>query len=155
MDDFEDFLRKLRENPATAWIADEIDETISQGVSMNVKDADKDSSFFELASTEELSTKEKNKRQNYETSRPYTEEEKIDLALKTIKVMYLDLPAIRYSALNNFREFCDEVKSISFSSDEKELVEQELVQDIKIELVADELAKYKTIHANFIKELDK
>lgn len=91
MKSIEDFLDELRLSPSTSWMANEIDETLSHGISMNVKDAESDSGFFDLAPSYDVLAVERNKRQKYETSRPYSEDEKVDVILKAIEVMYLDL----------------------------------------------------------------
>lgn len=154
MDNIDEFLRELRLVTATKWIADEIDETLSQGVSMNVKDAAADSRFFELLPTQDLPAKERNKRQTYETSRPFTNEEKVDVILKALEVMYLDLPAIRSSAINNLKVFGD-IESITFSSVDGEFQEQEMAHKITPDAVLQELSRYRMMHSNFIRDLDK
>lgn len=154
MDTIEEFLRELRQVPATTWVADEIDETLSQGVSMNVKDAAADSGFFELLPFQNVPAKERNKRLTYETSRPFTEEEKIQVILKAIEVMYLDLPAIRNSALNNLKAFGD-IDSIVFSSADEEFTKQEMVHQINITEVSQELDKYRELHSRFASELGR
>ena len=154
MNNVEDFLRVLRQTPTTTWIADEIDETLSQGVSMNVKEAATDSRFFDLVPSQDLPAKERNKRQKYETSRPFTEEEKVEVILKALEVMYLDLPAIRSSAINNLKVF-EDVESITFSSADGEFIEEGIVHEIYADEVSQELDTFKEMHSNFIRELEK
>ncbi|MGP5323524.1 hypothetical protein [Vreelandella titanicae] len=154
MENIEDFLSELRQALATEWVADEIEETLSQGVSMNVKEAVTDSRFFDLVPSQNLSAKERNKRQKYETSRPFTEEEKAEVILKALEVIYLDLPAIRKSAIENLNVFGN-IETISFSSADEELIEQNVVHEVTRESVNKESEMYREMHFNFVEELDK
>jgi hypothetical protein len=154
MNSIEEFLGVLRQNPTTTWVADEIDETLSQGVSMNVKEAATDSRFFELVPSQDLPANERNKRQKYETSRPFTEEEKVEVIIKAFEVMYLDLPAIRASAISNLKMFGG-IQSLTFSSSDEESIEKVIVHEISDDEVSQELEKYRGMHSSFIRELEK
>jgi hypothetical protein len=154
MNSIEEFLGVLRQNPTTTWVADEIDETLSQGVSMNVKEAATDSRFFELVPSQDLPANERNKRQKYETSRPFTEEEKVEVIIKAFEVMYLDLPAIRASAISNLKMFGG-IQSLTFSSSDEESIEKVIVHEISDDEVSQELKKYREMHSSFIRELEK
>lgn len=154
MENIEDFLKELRQAPATTWVAEEIEETLSQGVSMNVKEAVADSRFFDLVPSQDLSAKERNKRQKYETSRPFTDQEKIEVALKALEVIYLDLPEIRNSAIENLNEFGD-VAAVFFSSADEELIEQSVVHEITLVRARGDSEMYREMYSNFMKELGK
>jgi len=155
MDSIEDLLRELKKSPSTRWMANEVDETLAQGVSMNVKDAVEDNRFFELMPVNIVQKKENNKRLSYETSRPFTEHEKIEVTLKAFEVIYLDLPAIRSSAVNNLVEFNNNLQSIVFSSADDDLTDREENHKITINKTSEELQYYKEAYSNFLGEIDK
>lgn len=155
MENIEDFLRELRASSKTRWIANDIDETLSEGVSMNVKDAITDSNFFELLPSQDLPIQEKNKRKKYETSRPLNDEEKIQVILKAIEVTYLDLPAIQQSAIKNINELDGNIRSITFSSSDVEKLEDEVMPEIHLNNIDKKVDEYRNLHSNFIGELDK
>lgn len=151
----EDLLRVLKESPSTRWVAHEVDETLSQGVSMNFKDAAEDSRFYELMPAINIPTQDKNKRQKYETSRPFTEDEKIEVILKAFEVMYLDLPAIRESAIKNLAEIDNGIKSIVFSSADDDISNEKNTHNINIVGISEESNRLRKIHSEFVKEIEK
>ncbi|MDG0799538.1 hypothetical protein [Pectobacterium polaris] len=154
MENIEVFLRELRESPITSWVAGEVDETLSQGISMNVKDAATDSKFYEFFLSQNISTQERNKRQKYETSRVFTDDEKLEVILKAFEVIYLDLPAIRQSAIMNLSEIDTNIEKITFSSAEEEVVaEEKTAHEIKLKSVNEELNEYRELHTKFIMEI--
>ncbi|WDF99217.1 hypothetical protein PSR30_01210 [Pectobacterium carotovorum subsp. carotovorum] len=156
MENIEVFLRELRESPITSWVAGEVDETLSQGISMNVKDAATDSKFYELLLSQNITTQERNKRQKYETSRAFTDDEKLEVILKAFEVIYLDLPAIRQSAIINLAEIGTNIEKITFSSAEEEIVEEEkTAHEIKLKGVDEELHEYRELHTKFIREINQ
>lgn len=156
MENIEVFLRELRESPITSWVAGEVDETLSQGISMNVKDAATDSKFYELLPSQNITEKERNKRQKYETSRVFTDDEKLEVILKAFEVIYLDLPAIRKSAIINLAEIDKKIEKITFSSAEEEIVsEEKTAHEIKLKEIDEELNEYRELHNKFIREINQ
>lgn len=154
MENIEVFLRELRESPITSWVAGEVDETLSQGISMNVKDAATDSKFYELLLSQNITTQERNKRQKYETSRAFTDDEKLGVILKAFEVIYLDLPAIRQSAIMNLAEINKNIETITFSSEEEEiLAEEKMVHEINLQGIDEESYEYRVLHSNFVREI--
>lgn len=155
MDNIEDLLRDLKESPSTRWVANEIDETLSQGVSMNFKDAAEDSRFYELIPASNIPSQDKNKRQKYETSRPFTEDERIEVILKAFEVVYLDLPAIRDSAIRNLVEIDNNIESIVFSSADDDISNENNTHEISIIGIKEESNRLKKTHSEFVKEIEK
>ncbi|MEQ9914309.1 hypothetical protein [Pectobacterium polaris] len=154
MENIEVFLRELRESPTTSWVAGEVDETLSQGISMNVKDAATDSKFHELLPSQNITAQERNKRQKYETSRAFTDDEKLGVILKAFEVIYLDLPAIRKSAIVNLAEINTNIETITFSSAEEEiLAEEKISHEINLQEINEELHEYSELHTKFIMEM--
>ena len=97
----------------------------------------------------------RNKRQKYETSRPFTDEEKVEVILKAIEVIHLDLPAIRSSAIKNLNKFDFKFESIIFSPSDDELIKEENNHEINSDRVDTEESRYRELHENFMRELGK
>ena len=97
-------MRLLREDERTPWIADQVASSFAQGVSMNVKEALTDSQFYSLEPSD-LTSREKQKREKYETTRPYSEDEKLELLTEALDTLYIDLPAIQVAALKSLLDF--------------------------------------------------
>ena len=68
--------------------------------------------------------------------------------------MYLDLPAIRASAISNLKMFGG-IQSLTFSSSDEESIEKVIVHEISDDEVSQELEKYRGMHSSFIRELEK
>ncbi|MDN7542745.1 hypothetical protein [Burkholderia cenocepacia] len=131
-------LRLLREDESTPWVADQVASSFAQGVSMNVKEALADVEFFSLE-PQGLSSREKQKREKYETTRPYTDDEKLLLLAEALETVYVDLPAIQVAGLKGLQSFTAEGISIEFAPpDEPEQDRYGYTDDLKAALVRSE-----------------
>jgi hypothetical protein len=92
-------LALLGKSSATSWIAEEINESLASGVSVSAKDVPPASLFGADQAVVELTAPERKKREIYETTRPYTDSERLMLVLDAIDSIYLTLPAVQESAL--------------------------------------------------------
>ena len=98
------FLSVLRRDGATSWVADELTQTFAQGISMSVKDATLDAQFFALE-LDGLSSRERQKREKYETTRPYSDDEKIELLRAALQTLFVELPEIQATGIERLRGF--------------------------------------------------
>src|SRR5437762_3348685 len=90
----------LRQSVSTRWIADNIAETLEQGVSVRVRDASSDVVFAaETAEPTGITRHERKKRETYETTRPYTESEELEVFAAALRTLLLDLPAIQVAGI--------------------------------------------------------
>ncbi|MGE6321003.1 hypothetical protein ACQKEF_12085 [Pseudomonas oryzihabitans] len=153
MDRAEDFIEEMRRSKIAHWVADQIEETLIQGISMNAKEAIDDARFFQLRPSYEITTRERNKRQNYETTRPFSDDEKIDLIISAIESIYLELPKIRKSALDNIRELGIPIEKICFFSSEDESVNQYETLDIDFEKIEEEADIAEHSFESFTREI--
>ncbi|MGC9423925.1 hypothetical protein [Vibrio sp.] len=149
MEKIEDFLNVLRQSSGTSWMAEEIEDTFSQGISMKAQEADTDSSFFKLVPPDQLPAPEKKKRQKYETSRPFTHDEKVSVLLKSIEVAFLDVPKIRHSALENLLKFDSTIESIKFVPSDNDEVSQEVLHEIKAISINEDLTESQLAYDGF------
>jgi hypothetical protein len=121
MDKVDLLLRLLREDGATAWVSDQVVSSFVQGVSMNVKDAQSDAGFGDFEPIG-LTNRERRQREKYETTRPYSEQEKLQLLDQALKTLFVVLPAIQIAGLRNLGEFDGGATEIKFvPPDEPEL----------------------------------
>lgn len=110
----DEILPLLQEETSTSWVAEQIKQTFRQGISMNVRESLGDAEFFQLAPSG-LSTKDKSKREKYETTRPYSASEKETIIISALETLYIELPAIQLSALNALQEFGLDTSRIEFT----------------------------------------
>ena len=140
----ETVLSLLRDKDSTRWVADQVLLSFSQGLSMNVKDAESDDRFNALEPAN-LTKRERRKREKYETTRPYTEQEKLELLREALETLYLVLPAIQVAALNALNELS--VTAVEFAPpDEPEQVHSSYTIDLQ---TAD--SERQTLASNFAK----
>lgn len=124
-------IRLLREDEHTQWVADQVATSFAQGVSMNVKETLSDSQFYSLEPSD-LTNREKQKREKYETTRPYSEDEKLQLLTEALDTLYIDLPAIQVAALKGLSDFGADSSAIVFvPPDEPEQGEYGYTMDLQ------------------------
>ncbi|MDN7915343.1 hypothetical protein [Burkholderia cepacia] len=107
------FLSLLRQDSSTAWVADQLTQTFSQGISMSVKEASSDAQFSEMEPIG-LSSRERQKREKYETTRPYSSDEKIELLRSALRTLFIELPEIQVTAIDLLRSFGAKADHIEF-----------------------------------------
>jgi hypothetical protein len=106
-------LSLLRGSESTRWVAEQVVRTFSQGLSMSVKDASQDLGFS-AREPAGLTTRERRKREKYETTRPYSDQEKVDLLRRALEALYVELPAIQVAALNGLKDLRTKATTIEF-----------------------------------------
>lgn len=109
----EKLLELLRETEDSTWVADQLERTLAQGISMPVKDSKGDAEFYRLEPSG-LSAREKKKRETYETTRAYTEEESIEIIQDALRSLFITLPATQSSAVKTLRELGIDINDINF-----------------------------------------
>jgi hypothetical protein len=120
MDNVETVLSLLDESESTGWVAEQVRSTFSQGLSMSVKEPSQELAFRQAAPAG-LTPLERRKREKYETTRAFTDPEKLDLLHESLQALYLDLPAIQNAALECLQKIGEPVENIEFvSPDEPE-----------------------------------
>jgi len=82
---------------------------------MNVKDAQADIAFYSLEPSD-LTSRERQKREKYETTRPYTDGEKLELLAEALETLYIDLPAIQAAGLEALQDLGGGGASIEFAA---------------------------------------
>lgn len=106
-------LKVLRESSSNAWAADQLERTLAQGLSMTVKDTKGDAEFYRLEPSG-LSAREKKKREAYETTRAYTEDEAIALIENGFHTIFVTLPAVQASAMKELRALGRDFENVEF-----------------------------------------
>lgn len=120
----------LRDDESTLWIVDQLTATYAEGLSQSAKDTSPlvQSEYIEVT---KLTTREKAKREKYETSRPYTEHEKLELANFALSEVFLTLPAMRDSTTKALQDLGSQASLIEFSvPDEEEREEGSYAQPL-------------------------
>lgn len=107
-------MRLLREDEQTPWVAGQVASSFAQGVSMNVKEALSDAQFYSLEPSD-LTNREKQKREKYETTRPYSDNEKLELLTEALDTLYIDLPAIQVAGIKSLLDLGAAGSTIEFA----------------------------------------
>ena len=116
MDAITTVITLLRKDDSTRWVAEQLVASFAQGVSMNVKDALTDARFYslELVEAANLSSRERQKREKYETTRPYTDQEKLELLQQALERLYVELPAIQVAGQKRLADLGGNAAVIEF-----------------------------------------
>ncbi|WP_422102206.1 hypothetical protein [Vreelandella sp.] len=109
----EKLLELLRETEDSTWVADQLERTLAQGISMPVKESKSDAEFYRLEPIG-LSAREKKKRETYETTRAYTEEESVEIIQDALRSLFITLPATQSSAVKTLRDLGTDANEINF-----------------------------------------
>lgn len=125
-----DLLDLMRRDERLSWIVEQLTSSYAEGISQSAKDSNSHVQN-EFSDVQSLSTREKAKREKYETSRPYTNEEKLDLAKFALKEVFLTLPAMKASTFESLRELGSTASTIEFTvPDEEERTEGSYSEEI-------------------------
>jgi hypothetical protein len=92
-------LEILRNDDRLSWIVEQLTASYAEGISQSAKDT-ASPILTEIVDVQSLSRREKAKREKYETSRPYSSEEKLDLSKFALKEVFLTLPAMKAATFN-------------------------------------------------------
>jgi hypothetical protein len=141
----------MRNSKDFSWVADQIFSTFDQGISINAKEAQADRQF--TLYSHHLSAQETKKREKYETSRPYTDQEKLELLSKAITAVFEVLPAIQSSGIKALNKFNENITRIEFLSPSD--TEQHPSYSIDLAEIDSKNQKLKENAQKFIQELNK
>jgi hypothetical protein len=118
-DRIRDLLDAIRKDEQLSWVVEQLNASFAEGISQSAKDASSQA-LAEFVAPGSLSTREKTKREKYETSRPYTEDEKLELTKFALKEVFLTLPAMKASTFELLRELGSTASSIEFTVPDEE-----------------------------------
>lgn len=122
-----ELLDLIRADDRLAWVVEQLLATFAEGIAAKV--ADHQVGFERYAN--ELPIKDRNRREKYETSRPFTENEKFDLILNALQQVYKTLPDIQQEAFSKLRQLGSGAQVIQFvAPDEEERLEGSYTQVI-------------------------
>lgn len=114
-----DLLDAIRTDEQLFWVVEQLNASFAEGISQSAKDASSQP-LAEFVVPGSLSAREKTKREKYETSRPYTDDEKLELTKFALKEIFLTLPAMKASTFESLRELGSTASSIEFTVPDEE-----------------------------------
>ncbi|MEQ5225126.1 hypothetical protein ABN220_05700 [Proteus cibi] len=153
MDLSKDFLNEIKSDAGISWIAKEIEDTISQGVSMSGADISDNVETFELASPTGLTREDNKKKKSYETTRQLNENEEVKVFLDSFEKVYVDIPSFKQSAFETLKQFNTNLQEIEFVSLVNE--EEDSSYIISRDDVTKEAVKYSDKYQKFIEVVNK
>jgi hypothetical protein len=153
MESLELLLRLINERAETRWVGEQLQETFARGISMAVSEAREDS-YFEVAFQTGLPTRDAKRREAYETSRPYTDEEKLQIVINALRVLFVEVPAVQEAAIRRLNDLGSNATTIVMAGpegveqverehaiDAKQASRQRIVSEEKFAVVLEALAK--------------
>lgn len=119
----------FRSDENVAWVADQLITSFSEGIAHSAKDGAQilQRDFIEAMG---LSSREKTKREKYETSRPYEEYEKLELIKFALEEVFVTLPTMQMATEKALRDLGTNASAIEFlAPDEEERPEGSYTQE--------------------------
>lgn len=108
----------IRSDDKIAWIADQLIASFSEGLAHSAKELNNIQDT--LLEEKNLSTREKTKREKYETSRPYDENEKIELVSFALREIFITIPSMQNKTAKSFQELGSRAQFIQFTAPDEE-----------------------------------
>jgi len=153
MEKIDQLMDLMRNSEDFSWIADQLSSTFDQGVSIKAKEAQADRHFAQPSYPYHQTTQETKKREKYETSRPYSDQEKLELLSKAITAVFETLPAIQNNGIKTLKKFNEGITRIEFFSPNS--TEQNPLYSIDLPEIDSKNQKLKENAQKFIQELKK
>lgn len=106
----------------TTWVRDELQASFAEGITEKVSEQAKSSGYVSVVEPMALreARKEQTKRESYETTRPYTADEQLDLLEFALTQVFVALPAVRTSTTSFLRKLAPSLEAVEFLSDQDE-----------------------------------
>ncbi len=120
----------LRSDDKLAWVAEQLIASFSEGIAHSAKES---TSVVQNEYIEDmaLTPREKTKREKYETSRPYDENEKLELIRFAFDEVFVTLPSMQNLSAKALHDFGSTASVIEFTTpDEEEPLEGSYTRDI-------------------------
>ncbi|MEQ5400863.1 hypothetical protein ABN303_09170 [Providencia rettgeri] len=153
MDSSKGFLSEIKNDANISWVAKEIEDTISQGVSMSGADISYNVETLELAPLIGLTREDNKKKKSYETTRQLNESEEVKVFLDSFEKVYVDIPSFKQSAFETLKQFNTNLQEIEFVSLVNE--EEDSSYVISHNDVIREAVEYRDKYQNFIEKVNK
>lgn len=144
----------LREDERFGWIVEQLNDSFAEGIAQSAKERGSLAQGDYMASSEaSFSTRDRRKREKYETSRPYQESEKLELIRFAIHEVFVTLPKVRQANSSWLRELGSTATTIEFDApDNEERTERSYVQSLAIDesTLADLQRRYEQFVENLV-----
>lgn len=123
----------LRTDERLTWIVDQLVASFTEGIAQSAKETG-DSTRMDPVNAGVVSTREKTKREKYETSRPYSEEEKVALIEFALHEVFVTLPSIQAATATALAQLGSSANAIEFAApDDEERIERSYTRKISPE----------------------
>ncbi len=124
----------IRRDDKVDWVLEQLISSFSEGIAQSAKErvaavqAD-----LEVAETQ-MTSKERTKREKYETSRPYEEAEKIDLINFALHEVFVTLPEIQAATAKSLKDLGATSTRIEFTApDDEERADGSYAVDVSLD----------------------
>jgi len=129
-------LEVLRADKNIAWIADQLIASFSEGIAHSAKESG-EVVQSDAMSLEPISLREKTKREKYETSRPYNENEKLELVRFALQEVFVTIPVMQNASVRALADLGSTASVIEFNApDEEERAERSYTRKLSDDAAA-------------------
>lgn len=109
----------LRSDEKIAWVSEQLVASFSEGISHSAKESG-GSVQRDFIDSMTLTPREKTKREKYESSRPYDENEKLELVRFALREVFVTPPAMQNAATKTLRDLGSTASTIEFAAPDEE-----------------------------------
>jgi hypothetical protein len=109
----------LRSDGRMAWVAEQMIASFSEGIAHSAKES-ADPAQREFGDVVSLSARDRTKREKYETSRPYTESEKLVLIRFALEEVFVTLPSMQDASVKALADLGSSASTIEFTAPDEE-----------------------------------
>lgn len=121
----------LRREDKVGWVLDHLVSSFAEGIAQSAKEHGGESQVAFRQVESEISSKERIKREKYETSRPYDEAEKLALIRFALHEVFVTLPAIQAATAKSLKDLGAASSRIEFATpDDEERIDGSYVVEV-------------------------
>ena len=141
-------MQLLRDKRETIWVAEQLSDTFAEGVLVELKDIDQYDLMYAVPA--DITKRERAKRKKYGTTRPFTEQERLELLEHGLSRIFVEIPAIHESTFKKLKNINSSISEITFlPPDEGKEIETHTINH------SDVIESRKNLNSRYNKFLDE
>lgn len=110
----------IRRDDKVDWVLEHLISSFSEGIAQSVKERETAAQVDVQVAEAQMTSKERTKREKYETSRPYEESEKLDLIDFALHEVFVTLPEIQAASAKSLKDLGAASTRIEFDTPDDE-----------------------------------
>lgn len=113
-------LELIRADEKVSWVRDQLASSFAEGITQSAKERSLASQNDFFLTDDNASSRERTKREKYETSRPYEEAEKVELIQHALHELFVTIPALQMEVTRSLLDLGAKTTDIEFSAPDEE-----------------------------------